>query len=147
MAIFDALKNPNKRKAWTSHLMPLWSTVLLALIQITGSILMESTAAKTLVLPCHTDTALTLGFSLFSFWMWAILANAHCGSLVSTSGKTKGSIQLRRDEIPTIIFLAVIQIFFFIAMNIPYPENATVIPWLLLGICMYFPIMVLGDPA
>ncbi len=125
---------------WLSHYMPLWMALALVILPIlVGKAVRQTSPAA----PSEWPADVVLG--LLSFWVWALVTNAHDGRLVRTSGQEEAKDpKQRKEELAVILFFLTLTLAAFLVCNFPVPLLAAL---LVAFAAMVFPVVVLWRPV
>lgn len=128
--------------SWISHYLPAWMAVFLVVMPtLFGNVVRSPGVSNIEAAKWLADVCL----GMVSFWMWALVTNAHDGRLVRSSGRKEARDEReRREELAVILlFLGMTMTFYLLCNIINIPM------WAKCGITMttiFLPIAVLGIP-
>jgi uncharacterized membrane protein len=126
---------------YISHYLPLWLAVLLVIVPILlGNLLPGSEAHQGRRPRWTADVVL----GLLSFWLWAMVTNAHDNRLVRSSGQLQATDKKERSlEFAAILFFAFLTV---ISYLVCLQDIAAEFVYMALAVNLTFPIIVLGVP-
>ena len=127
--------------SWVSHYLPAWMAVFLVVMPtLFGNVVRSSGVSNAEAAKWLADVCL----GMLSFWMWALVTNAHDGRLVQSSGRRAArDEEQRRKEFAVILLLLALTMTFYLLCSISIP------PWAKCGFAMmsiFLPASVLGIP-
>lgn len=110
---------------WLDHYMPLWATVLIALIRVALQMTLlqlygrEPSQGDVALYLRNTNWGTELMLALLPFWLWAVTTNAHGHKLVCTSGRESGTKARRQHEYAAIRFFSLLSLGLFFVSLVP----------------------------
>jgi len=138
---------PNEQPAFAQllldHYLPLWVAIFLAVLPILIGNLIHS-GVQSVKEQGGVKWAADVNLGLLSFWLWALVTNAHDGRLVRTSGQHPATDERqKRLEFTMILFFTALTICFYLICNMMIPP---MLGFLLTALSLTFPPFVLGLP-
>jgi Mn2+/Fe2+ NRAMP family transporter len=87
--------------------------------------------------------AADVNLGLLSFWVWAVVTNAHDGRLVRSSGQRPGRQDERRQEFPAVLFFGMVTIVIYLLCKMQMHQ---VVTFVLTALSVMLPALVLRLP-
>jgi hypothetical protein len=132
------------------HYMPAWVALFFAVIPtLIGGVVERANR------PQHAESqpraserwgnnfAADVNLGLLSFWVWAVVTNAHDGRLVRSSGQRAGRQEERRHEFPAVLFFGMLTVVVYLLCKMQVHQAIT---FVLTALSVMLPALVLRLP-
>ncbi|HEY7154559.1 MAG TPA: hypothetical protein VH575_11415 [Gemmataceae bacterium] len=127
--------------SWVSHYLPAWTAIFLVVMPILFGNVVRSPGMSNVN---EAKWAADVCLGMLSFWMWALVTNAHDGRLVRSSGRRAArDARSRREELALILFFLALTLASYVFCNLP------IRPWVAIAVAtisVAAPAVVLRSP-